>query len=55
VKSQTEQPHPIAYPSLERVVELARQTLRERGLSEDEIETLLTRTRAPEFTGPKTH
>ncbi|HYD88995.1 MAG TPA: hypothetical protein VEA80_16080 [Vitreimonas sp.] len=52
LKSETEQPHPISYPSLERVVELARQTLRERGLTDDEIESLLTRTRAPEFERP---
>ncbi|MBC7768734.1 MAG: hypothetical protein H7124_08095 [Phycisphaerales bacterium] len=44
-----DQPPPISYPSLERVVELAREMLREQGRSEDEIAALLSRTRAPEY------
>jgi len=35
--------------ALNRVVELARQALRERGLSEEEIEALLSRSTAPEY------
>jgi hypothetical protein len=33
---------------LGRIVELARDVLRERGLTDEQIETLLTRHRAPE-------
>ncbi|HYD89680.1 MAG TPA: hypothetical protein VEA80_19520 [Vitreimonas sp.] len=35
--------------ALNRVVELARQALRERGFSEAEIDALLSRRTAPEF------
>jgi hypothetical protein len=35
--------------ALNRVVELAREALRERGFSEDEIDALLSRRTAPEY------
>lgn len=35
--------------ALARIVELAREILRERGLSEDEIDALLSRPTAPEY------
>jgi hypothetical protein len=41
-------PQPALSEPLGRVVELARDVLRERGLTEDQIETLLTRPKPPD-------
>ncbi len=47
--SSPEEPKPPKKPEhLSQVVELARRVLRERGLTDEQIEVLLTRHKAPE-------